>query len=34
VHVTNHAGRSLGLGAMDGAGNLRVMRLFHWAGQG
>jgi tRNA pseudouridine55 synthase len=33
VHVTDQAGRSLGLGAMDGAGNLRVTRLFRWAAQ-
>jgi tRNA pseudouridine55 synthase len=31
VHVTGPDGRSLGLGTMDGAGNLRVLRLFRWA---
>ena len=31
VHVTGPTGRSLGLGTMDGAGNLRVLRLFRWA---
>ena len=33
VHVTDQAGRSLGLGAMDGSGNLRAARLFRWAAQ-
>jgi len=33
VQVTDLTGRSLGLGSMDGAGNLRVTRLFRWAGQ-
>ena len=33
VHVIDPAGRSLGLGAMDGAGNLRATRLFRWAAQ-
>jgi len=31
VHVTGPDGRSLGLGTMDGAGTLRVLRLFRWA---
>ena len=33
VLVTDQAGKSLGLAAMDGVGNLRVSRLFRWAGQ-
>jgi len=33
VLVTDLTGHPLGLGAMDGAGNLRVSRLFRWAGQ-
>lgn len=33
VHVTDLKGHSLGLGTMDGAGNLRVTRLFRWAAQ-
>jgi tRNA pseudouridine55 synthase len=33
VLVTDLTGRPLGLGTMDGAGNLRASRLFRWAGQ-